>query len=58
MGTYAAGSARVLQRQVGRNTGVVNGRSPLLNTFFPVVVICICFNLLEVLCVSAAGQVW
>lgn len=58
MGTNAAGSARVSQCQVGRNTGVINGRSTLFNSFFPKVVICICFIILEVLCVSAAGQVW
>ena len=58
MGTNAARSVMVSQCQVGRNTGVVNGRGMLLNKFFPIVVICVCFDVLEMLSISAAGQVW
>lgn len=56
MGTKAGGSVRVSQRQVGRSTGVVNGR--LLDLCFPIVVICVSFNILEMLSISAAGLVW
>lgn len=56
MGSNAARSVRVSQCQVGRNTGVVNGRGTLLIIFFPIVVLCVCFNILEVLSVSALAR--
>lgn len=58
MGANAVWSGGGLQYLVGRNAGVVNGRGMLLNKFFPIAVILVCFNLLKCSLFSATGQVW